>query len=289
MKYLILGSRGNLGSALMSLASTRPEIKMIGWDSTEVDITDFILLQKKINKLKPDVIINTVAYNRVDECEVSEEAYLEARLLNVETVKKLGEMALANSATLITYSSDYVFGGSPKENNEGYDENSITSPLNRYGMTKVEGEKELVRLSGKGLDYYIIRTSKLFGPKADSPAAKPGFFEIMKNKALEKEVRVVDGEKSCFTYTPDLAEASLQLLEESLPVGFYHLINTGPVTWYEAVKYFYEKIGAQVDLKPISPQELDRPAKRAASSILLNTKRPPLRSWQEALDEYLSL
>lgn len=283
MKILILGSNGNLGVQLIKVFNSGNEV--IGWDRGEIDITDRELILKKVNDVKPDVIINAAAYNAVDKCEESDEEYELAKKINIDGPKFLAEASLNVGAIFIHYSSDYVFSGNKES---GYCEDNLPDPINRYGKTKFHGEKKIIELSGKGLKWYLIRTSKLFGPKGESEVAKDSFFDIMLKLGKEKdELNVVDGERSCFTYTPDLALATRSLLENNKGYGIYHIINSGACTWYEAVEELFKIKNIQIKVRPIKGEQLERPAKRPKYSVLLNTKLPLLRDYREALREYL--
>lgn len=284
MKILLLGAKGNLGTVFVNSALDFPEHVFIGWDKEDLDATDKSLLDKKISELKPDIIINTVAYNNVDQCETSEVAAELAEMLNVTLVRNLAEISIDHKCTLVHYSSDYVFSGNGKE---GYVESAEPSPINIYGQSKLKGEKELIRLSGKGLQWYLIRTARLFGTKGSGENAKPSFFEqMLEISKRQQAISIVNDESGCFTYTSDLVVATLDLIASNDGFGIYHLTNEGSVTWYQAAQYFFDCVGASVILHPIAGEELVRAAKRPAYSELLNTKRPHLRSWQEAVDEY---
>jgi dTDP-4-dehydrorhamnose reductase len=282
MKILILGARGNLGSQLTEAYANEDGMEIFGWDKNEVDITDSPSLLAKITELKPEIIINAAAYNAVDKCEASEGEFLIAKKINSKAVGVMAEAAKKINATLVHYSTDYVFAG---DKIESYDEIAEPSPINNYGQSKLSGEKEI--LSRSNLKYYLIRTSKLFGPKGPSEAAKPSFFDIMLKVAKEKnEIRVVNEEKSCFTYTPDLAAATKKLIDDKRPFGVYHIINPGPATWFESCVELFKIADINKKIIPVSGNEFPRPAKRPISSVLLNTKLPPLRNYQEALKEY---
>jgi dTDP-4-dehydrorhamnose reductase len=150
------------------------------------------------------------------------------------------------------------------------------------------GEKELAKRGEKGLKYYLIRTSKLFGPQGESDLAKPSFFDTMIKLGREKEeLKVVDSEKSCFTYTPDLAKATGEIIDSNLGFGIYHLINNGPATWYEAAQELFSLLRSSPRIIPVSSDEFPRPARRPEYSILLNNKFRSLRDWRQALKEYL--
>lgn len=283
MKILILGAKGNLGSQLVKVFG----VDSVAWDQADLDITRREEVLKKITALKPEVIINATAYNAVDKCEEIEAENILAQKLNGEAVANLADAALEIKATLIHYSTDYVFNG---ENERGYYESDNTDPINNYGRSKILGEKVLYTKSVQGLKYYLIRTSKLFGPKGSSEVSKPSFFDIMLNLAKERpELKAVDAEFSCFTYTVDLAVKTKELLAENYPFGVYHITNSNPVTWYEATRRLFAIVGIRVKLVAVSSQNFSRPARRPNFSVLLNTKIPPLRDFSEALTEYLNL
>lgn len=279
-----MGSKGNLGSQLVKIFSADKDYKVIAWDREEIDITDKELVFKKMKELKPDIVINAAAYNAVDKCEEEKEFEL-AEKINVEAVGYLVEACLETSAVLVHYSSDYVFAGDKKE---GYKEDDEPKPINKYGETKLAGEEELIKKSGQGLKYYLIRTSKLFGPKAENEGAKPSFFDLMLDLAKKKkELDVVNEEVSSFTYTPDLARATKKLLESEKGYGVYHITNIGRATWYEAAVELFKILDKKIKINPVSGDKFPRPAKRPAYSVLINTKFDMQRGWEEALREYL--
>ena len=306
-KILILGAGGNLGSALKKLyqESCRrypQEYEIIAWDINDLDVTDFFAARRKIAQVWPDVIYNTVAYNNVDACEKDEEEYQKAQLLNVAWPEELAKIAKNLSAVLVHYSSDYVFGGdclpnkqssidnNQKETHEinkdsGYTEDDQPAPVNRYGKTKYEGELAIQEIGGR---YYIIRLSRLFGGQSISPLTKKSFFKMMLEKGqCSTEVRAVDDEESKYIYAPDLAQESKNIVEGEEPDGIYHIINEGTATWYQSLRTLYRLADLETKITPVSAEEFKRAAKRPRKSVLCNTKRPPLRSYEEALREWL--
>lgn len=293
MKILILGAQGNLGTQLVDVVSQASDPnnpldknEVIAWDRSEIDITDQGLVKKKIADLKPDLIINAVAYNAVDLME-SDEGFALAKKLNCDAVGYLAEASLENNATLIHFSTDYVFAG---DKLEGYNENDEPAPISKYGLSKRMGEEQLIRLSGKGLRWYLIRTSKLFGEKGTSDVAKPSFFDMMIKLSKEKqELEVVDEEVSCFTYTVDLARSVWTLVQHDYGFGIYHIVNEGSATWYEAACELFKITKSKVGIIPVSSEKFPRPAKRPKFSVLNNNKFIKLRDYKEALREYLSI
>lgn len=283
MSILILGGRGNLGSQLTKVLMA--DYETVSLDREELDVLDFKLLSEKITELKPELIINTVAYNAVDKCEDPLE-YKVALKLNQELPGVLADLALENKAVLIHYSSDYVFNGTAEKTE--FVESDIPNPVNKYGESKAQGEREIISRGELGLNYYLIRTSKLFGPQGISSGAKPSFFDIMFNLAQNnKEISVVNEELSCFTYTSDLAEATKRLWELEVEPGIYHLTNEGPSTWAEGVTELFRILKINANLKMVRSENLLRAARRPKYSVLKNTKLKKLRNWKVALKEYL--
>jgi dTDP-4-dehydrorhamnose reductase len=305
-KVLIIGSRGMLGQELVNVFSEDKDFEMIGWDREEIDITDKNNLFEKIKKIKPEIIINSAAYNAVDKCEEDEKEFELAKKINGEAPGYLAEISKEIGATLVHYSTDYVFGKEmppipePKgctgscgscglhENfapEIGFDENAEMAPINKYGETKLMGEKSVQE---KGEKYYLVRTSKIFGKPGATEGAKKSFFDVMLEVGKKnKEVKVVDEETSCFTYAPDLAKKTKEIIEAKKEFGIYHVVNSDPCTWYEAVLELYKIKKIKTEVIPVSGDEFPRPAMRPFFSVLLNTKLNPLRSWKEALGEYL--
>lgn len=280
---LILGAKGMLGQELVRVFSRDRKYVVTAWDREEIDVTDFERLASSVEGLGPDIILNAVAYNAVDQCETDEAEYTKAELLNVEVPEKLAQISQKLGCILVHYSTDYVFDGSQKS---GYDEKAQPQPLSRYGETKRAGEVAVLESEARA---YVIRLSKLFGKPASSTTGKRSFFDAMLEKSKSfSHVNVVDDERSCFTYAPDLAETTQALIEDQVPFGIYHLPNEGGATWYEAVQELHQLAQIETKVIPVTVEAYPRPAKRPASSILLNTKRPKLRDYREALAEYLA-
>ena len=309
-KILIIGAKGMLGQELVSIFKDDKNYKVIAWDKEDLDITNEVAVNKKIKVINPEIIINSAAYNAVDKCEKSKKEFELAKKINGLAPGYLAKIAKKLKATLIHYSTDYVFSGKDPEIEEpagcthscgncglhksasrriapqiGYFENSKPKPINQYGKTKLMGEKE-VQENTK--NYYIIRPSKIFGKPALAKGAKRSFFDVMLELGKKNnEVRVVDGEMSCFTYAPDLARKTKEILESKKPFGIYHVTNSGACTWHEAALELYQQKKLKTKVIPIDSSDLKRPAKRPEISALINTKLNPLRNWQEALREYL--
>ena len=135
---------------------------------------------------------------------------------------------------------------------------------------------------------YLVRTSRLYGPPGKDPKSKNSFVDLVLRLANEKEeIAMLDVEWTANTYVDDLAR-HLDKYIFSLPEpGIYHLVNQGRSTWYEWAKKIIEIKGLKTKVVKMDPAALPRPARRPAFSLLLNTKLPPMRDWEEALSEFL--
>lgn len=282
-KILILGSNGMLGQDLVKIFRQDEKYTVIGWDRDDIDVTETNQLRERIMAENPNIIIYSVGYNAVDNAEKDEQEFEMAKKLNAQVPQNLAQIAKDLNAVFVHYVSDYIWDGQKGE----YTENDPgQNPLSKYGLSKLLGEENVKAV---GCQYFLIRTSKLFGQSAISANAKKSFFEVMLNLAqTNSTLRVVDSEKSCFTYTPDLAAATKLLIEGNYAPGVYHLVNEGAATWYQGLVKLFEIMNIQgVEIVAIQPEDYPRPAKRAASSILVNTKFPKLRPYDQALQAWI--
>ncbi len=282
-KILILGARGMLGSDLKKIFKGA-NVTTCGKD--EIDITVKEALNKKIDSLNPDIIINAAAYTDVDGAEKNEKV---ANEVNASALNYLSEICYNLNSILVHYSTDYVFDGKKKE---GYLENDEPSSLNVYGRSKALGEKNIVKSKLKR--YYIIRSAWLFGPSVAIPCKN--FVNTILDLAEKRPLlRVVNDQHGSPSYALDLAQRTKEILDNNLPFGFYHFTNKGETTWYtfakeivrQGLKYGFIKRPV-AKIVPCESSEYPKPATRPNYSILKNTKTPPARSWKKALSDYLN-
>jgi len=280
-KVIIIGSHGMLGQELTRVFEADLNWHTFGFDREHIDITSEESLRKKIDELEPDVVVNASGYNAVDKCESDEIEYELAKKMNGYGPGILAKICKEKNIPMVHYVSDYIFDGEKGE----YKEDDKPNPISNYGRSKLLGEEEIQKNTDK---FYLIRTSKLFGAPGKSPMSKRSFFDTMILVSKDNSsLKIVDDEKSCFTYTPDLAKETKAMIEEQVPFGIYHVVNEGPCTWYEAACELFRLANIDVEVIPVTSAEFPRPAKRPKSSVLLNTKLKPLRNYKEALKEYL--
>ncbi len=282
-RIIIIGSHGMLGQDLVKLFEKDTGWEVFAFDRGEIDITSEDSLRKKIDEIDPSVVVNATGYNAVDKCESDEIEYELAKKINGYGPGKLAKICKENDIPIVHYVSDYIFDGEKGE----YAEDDKPNPISNYGRSKLLGEEEIKKNTDK---YYLIRTSKLFGAPGRSAMSKRSFFDTMIHFSKDNSLmKIVDEEKSCFTYTPDLALETKKMIEEPVPFGVYHVINEGPCTWYEAAVELFKLAKIEVEVVPVPSSEFPRPAKRPRSSVLVNTKLKPLRNYKDALQEYLDI
>ncbi|MDD3977826.1 MAG: dTDP-4-dehydrorhamnose reductase [Methanomicrobium sp.] len=257
-KILILGANGMLGHSLQKVF---PDAICKGH---ELDITDEKKIYSYISELNPDIVINAAAYTDVDGCEDNHDI---AFAVNGEGPGNLAVACEKTGATLVHFSTDYVFDGTKKE----YNESERTNPVSIYGKSKLLGEENIIKNMD---DFRIIRTSWLFGVHGKN------FVETMLKLSLEMpQVRVVNDQFGKPTYTKDLAQKTSEII--NLEPGIYHASNEGVCSWFEFAKAIIP------NAVPCNTEEFPRKAKRPVYSVLINNKTKPMRNWNEALKDYL--
>lgn len=273
MHVLIIGANGMLGRALQKQFEAD---QVVAWDRNELDITDREQVMEHLPICEPEIVINAAAYTNVEKAE-EEEAI--ANKVNGDAVGYLAEACAKLNIPLVHISTDYVFDG---ENKDGFTETDVPrNPLNAYGRSKLLGEQLLQKHTEK---FWLIRTAWLFGPQGKN------FVETMVNLGQQKsELKVVDDQRGCPTYTRDLAKAIFKMTHEQAPYGIYHLTNSGSASWAEFAKEIFKIMQMPVNVVPVTSQEFPTKAQRPKWSILKNTKQPLLRNWQEALKDYINI
>ncbi len=278
MKYLITGSKGQLGKEFVSRL-TEKNADFTGVDIDDIDITVRKDVRNLFKELKPDVVINCAAYNFVDQAESDR---YDAFRINAEAVQILARACEKYGAFLVHYSSDYVFAGDKRTGL--YTEEDKPVPLSVYGKSKLAGEKYLSEVFDNWL---IFRLSWVFGRGSQN------FIYKVKNWAEKNEMlSVVYDEISVPTYTENVVQATLRALEEGI-TGLYHLCSQGYASRYEWAKHIFKELGIEKFIYPCSILEFDLPAQRpkfsamSASPIenLLNLKLP---EWEKATSIFIN-
>jgi len=280
MKVLLIGANGQLGSDLLKVFQAAGDA-VVPVTHAQVDVCSADRVTEIMAEAKPDVVVSTAAFHKVEECEQKPALAFE--------VNGIGAMNLALAchrfgAVLVNFSTDYVFDG---KKNGPYEETDLPSPLNVYGVSKLAGEYLVAAYAERR---FVIRTCGLYGV-AGSRGRGGNFVETVLKKAQAGEaIRVVDDQVLTPTYTADLAEATRKLILTGR-YGLYHVSSEGQCSWYEFTRYIFECVGLEAKLLPVSSSEFASPVKRPANSVLSKAKLRALGVsipvWKDALPRYL--
>jgi dTDP-4-dehydrorhamnose reductase len=278
LKALVTGASGQLGRALVARLGTSAQ----GLTRAQLDVTDAAAVSAALDSIRPDVVINATAYNKVDAAETEPEA---AFAVNATAVRSLALAAQRVGARLVHVSTDYVFDGAQSR---PYVEDDVPRPINTYGRSKRAGEMMVEAVGGPAL---LVRTSGVFG--LGGSRAKGGSFvdRILERARAGTTLRVVDDQRFAPTFAPDLAAALVTLVERKA-TGTVHVTNAETCSWYELARAALELADVPATVDRISSAELAAPAPRPLYSVLSNTRftewtGAPLRPWREALAEML--
>ena len=270
MKVLVTGAKGMLGQDLCPILEDNG-YDVIETDIHNLDITNLENVTNIIDNETPEIIIHCAAYTNVDKAEEDLE---NARKINVLGTENLAKICGEKDIMIVYISTDYVFDG---EANTPYLPNSKTNPINNYGLTKLEGEEAVKKYCKK---YYIARTSWLYGHHGKN------FVETMISIADKPELKVVDDQIGCPTWTVELANGIVKLIQGE-EYGIYHICGSNSTSWYGFAKEIFKQIHKEVNLLPCSTEEFPRPARRPKYSVMENNKI--CRDWKLALKDYLAL
>jgi dTDP-4-dehydrorhamnose reductase len=279
MKVAVLGANGQLGGDLLR-ALEQHEVTPL--TRADADVTNHERTRSVLVDLQPEVVINTTAYHRVDDCETHPEI---AYQMNALAVLNLIRIANEIEATFVHLSTDYVFDGKARV---PYTEKIEPFPLSVYANSKLAGES-LVRTMARR--YFLIRSSGLYG-KVGSQRKGGNFVEVMLAKASRGEhIRVVNDQLVTPTYTVDLANQIARILPTK-HYGLFHMTNEGCCSWYEFAQTIFEMMGIEADLEPTTSELYKAPALRPRYSVLENARLKELglyhmRHWRDALGAYL--
>ena len=278
MKITVIGSTGQLGTDLVKTLGATHEV--IGLTHADIEVADYdkCMILKEHH---PDVIINTAAFHKTDQCE---DEPLKTFSVNALGARNVALISKEIDAIDICISTDYVFDGTKKE---PYTEEDVPAPINTYGISKLAAE-HFTRQNPK---HYITRIASVFG-KAGASGKGGNFVETMIKKAKNNEpITVVDDMYMSPTYTKDVSSIINQIITKQLPYGVYHATNKGYCSWYQFAEQIFRFTNLAPDLKPIKTEQLSVKAKRPLFSALKSIKLPlhdiEVPTWQNALRNYL--
>jgi len=302
-KILVFGKNGQLGRAFQNALSNHAQQDIIfigrGVGSNEepnaCDLENPLALGQLLKKQQPKLIINAAAYTAVDRAETDKER---AFAINATAVQIMAEYAAKTNATLLHYSSDYVFDGKKEA---AYLETDLPAPLSIYGASKAAGEAAIIALAPH---YAIFRTSWVYGDGAN-------FIRTILRLAKEREqLAIVSDQFGVPTSAAWLAQISLDFIAQPFASGIYNAVPDGDTTWYELACLVVQTAldaGASLKLpvaniRPIPSKDYPTPAPRPNNSKMANTKLkgvfadrlaasangvPDFPHWQPAVIDYV--
>lgn len=283
-RILISGRTGQVGYELERSLQGLGEI--IALDRSQMDLSNLQQVRDVIRSVKPTLIVNPAAYTAVDQAEREPELALringEAPGVMAEEAKKLG-------ATLIHYSTDYVFDGTK---DSPYVETDSTCPVNIYGSSKLAGE---LAIQASGVTHLILRTSWVYSTHGKN------FLLTMRRLAQERDaLNIVSDQFGAPTWSRTIADTTAHIVAQNLTApdrqtwwderaGLYHLTAQGKTTWFgfaEAIMA-HASVIKKPQLTPILASEYPTPAQRPANSVLSSQKLMAtffdLPNWHDSL------
>ncbi|WNS75201.1 dTDP-4-dehydrorhamnose reductase [Bacillus sp. DTU_2020_1000418_1_SI_GHA_SEK_038] len=276
MKVIVTGAKGQLGTDLVWMLESNG-YEVFGYGREDLDITNINQVNEVFINITPDVVIHAAAHTKVDLAESEPD---HAFLVNAIGTRNVSVAAEKINAKLVYVSTDYVFDGTASD---PINEFKLSNPLGVYGESKLAGEKFVRNFHSK---FYIVRTSWVYGKYGNN------FVKTMLKLGEEKkELSVVDDQIGAPTYTVDLAERIIDLIQTE-KYGVYHISNSGQCSWFEFAKAIFEESAIDVKVVPCTTKDFPRPAPRPSYSVLdhmglrLNGfKEMPF--WRDSLKKFL--
>jgi dTDP-4-dehydrorhamnose reductase len=274
---LVLGAEGQLGDAMAAQLGARHEV--VAYGRADLDITARTEVPAAIHALCPDVIVNCAAYTRVDEAE---DHPLDALAANAWGVRTLAETAASLDATLVHFSTDFVFDGRTERVST---EDDVANPQGAYAASKLLGEW----LAAEAPRHYVLRVASLFGGLRAASSVDRMLDAIQRGA----EVRAFVDRTVSPSYVEDVVAATDALLARNAPYGLYHCVNSGWTTWSGIARELARLAGrpeARVTDVPVAdvPMRAPRPQFAALSNAKLAAAGVVMPTWQDALARYVA-
>jgi len=281
MRVLVTGAAGLLGAAIVDRFERAADVHAS--EHADLDIADDKAVQKAVGRVRPDVVINCAAYNDVDRAESDAEGALR---VNAFGVLALARACGAVGATLIHYSTDFVFDGDAAV---PYTEEDPPNPRSVYGSSKLLGDW----FAADAPRHYVLRVESLFGGPGVTRGARSGSLGTIVNRIRAgEEVPVFVDRTVSPSYTPDVAEATWRLLARDAPSGMYHCVNTGAATWAAIAREAARLLECPVTMRELTLESValkaPRPRYCALSNARLAAMDIEMPAWEDALARFLN-
>jgi dTDP-4-dehydrorhamnose reductase len=273
---LVTGAAGQLGQTVAQRFGRHHDV--VACDHAALDITRADAVREAARRSRPDVIINCAAYNDVDGAE---DQAPHALAINSWAVRTLARTARDTGATLVHYSTDFVFDGTAAE---PYAETAAPAPRGAYATSKLIGEW----FAADAPSHYVLRVESLFG----GPAAKSSVDHLLAGILAGRPARAFADRTVSPSFVDDVADATRDLVERRAPHGLYHCVNTGWTNWVD-LAHQLAALAGRPDAEIVSSNMADarlrvpRPLFAALSNNKLRQAGVTMPSWQDALARYV--
>jgi dTDP-4-dehydrorhamnose reductase len=281
-RYVLIGAAGQLGSDLVRTFDGIGTLIPLTHQQIEIQNPDDVA--ETLAALRPSHVINTAAWNLVDRAEDEPRA---AFALNADAVGTLSATCDRIGATLVHFSTDFVFDGAKRA---PYVEDDTPNPLSAYGESKLAGERLARERCARAI---VIRVAALFGMARSAGKGGTNFVETMlRAAAAGRALRVVADQVTTPSYTPDVARAVWRLLATA-PPGIYHVTGGGETSWYDFARDIFRREAMTPALTGVTSEEFGARAKRPLYSVLAHRAlralgHPETPPWQDGLAAYLA-
>lgn len=283
MKIAVLGGNGQLGEDICAAFLAKGDATT-SLTHADVSIESSDSLRQALDRIGPDVVVNTAAFHNVEKCEAEPE---KAFAVNARGVRNVAQVSAELKAKLFHISTDYVFDGAKQS---PYLEQDAPLPLNVYGNSKLAGEYFARSTNPR---HFVVRVSAIYGQHPCRAKGGLNFIELMLKLSKERDqLRVVADEYVSPTPTKEIA-SQIVALSKTSDYGLFHATCEGSCSWYEFAKAIFEITGTQVRLEQAKPGEFAAKVARPKYSVLENAelKRKGLNRfnhWKEGLEGYLA-
>ncbi|MGH7951479.1 MAG: dTDP-4-dehydrorhamnose reductase [Limisphaerales bacterium] len=282
---MVAGGEGLLAHALRGFASA--DCDLIFLSRNDFDLTAPAQMQSQLEKIRPQVVINTAAYNLVEKCEKEREL---SWAVNATAPEILAKLCAEKNVRLVHYSTDYVFDGAK---NSAYVEVDLPDPLNHYGAGKLAGERAVLAVSPQNL---ALRTSWVFG--SHPTQTKSYVHSVLRATRSGNTLKATTDQISVPTFAEDLARWTIELVQKNAN-GLFHAVNDESVSRFDWTKIILAEaarenlIVGQISIEPVTTEFFKSPMRRPKNSVLSNKKlakflgRQP-GSWRNGLQKMLA-
>jgi dTDP-4-dehydrorhamnose reductase len=278
-RTLVTGASGHLARFI---ARTFADGDVVALPRGAFDITDPAEVRRVVAETSPTLIVNCAAFNDVDGAEARP---VDAFAVNAFAVRSLARAAEACGATLVHYSTDFVFDGTATE---PYDDDATPAPMSTYGSSKLLGEWFALDAPRA----YVLRVESLFGATPGWDVRAGTVDKMIHGLRTGQVLKVLTDRVVSPSYTPDIARATRHLLDTNAAPGVYHCVNAGSATWEAFALEAAAQLGVEPKLERLTMDQLTlkaaRPRYCAMGIRKLTATGFVMPTWQDALRHWLA-